>query len=255
MGEYDIRIARLSLPSEWERQAFDAFVLPVRDLGLTDEEENSFVRNAREAVDLIDWDTYTTTCETFLSLAGDLLKNCPLSVSDKTEVMHSMYIRFMEGRIRYFKYREHAERCPLSPVPVGEQDFHNTELASVFAHMPDQPEIAGWLKEINVRWNYEQLHMVSWFSGQLSVGRGKYSRSRPNHSAKTTYDRLLNPFSLLWITAALGEDKDIVIRAGHEINNFTSFRAKCGAVRRAIPWKRIHELALPLVEKERKAKN
>ena len=100
-------------------------------------------------------------------------------------------------------------------------------------------------------WNrYDQLHMVTWFSGQLSLGNGKYSRSRPNHSAKVTYERLLNPFSLLWIAAALGEDKDLVIRTGYEIKDYLTYRAKCGVVRRAIPWKRIYELALPLAAKE-----
>ena len=252
MGAYDIRMARLSLPSEWERLTFDAFVLPVHDLGLTEDEKTAFVRNAKAAVDCIDWETYTTTRQTFLSRAEDLLRIRPLTASVMADVRRSMYVRFMEGRIRYFKYREHVEHCPLPPVPVGERDFHNTELASVFAHLPDQPEVASWLEQIRVSWTYDQLHMVTWFSGQLSLGSGKYSRSRPNHSAKTTYERLLNPFSLLWIAAALGEDKDLVIRTGHEINDYTSWRAKCGVVRRAIPWRRIYELALPLVEKERK---
>ncbi len=159
----------------------------------------------------------------------------------------------MEGRIRYFEYLEKEERCPVPPVPVKEQDYHNTELASVFAHLTDQPEIRNWLEDIEVKWTYEQLHMVSWFSAQLSLGSGKYSRSRPNHSAKTTYERLLNPFSLLWIAAVLGENPDVVRQARYEMDAYTTWRAKCGVVRRAIPWSRIHELAAPLVEKERNA--
>ena len=136
-------------------------------------------------------------------------------------------------------------------MEVREKDFHNTEMATVFAHLPDQPGTAAWLKPLDISWTYDQLHMVTWFSCQLTLGSGKYSRSRPNHSAKATYERLLNPFSLLWIAAALGVERDLVEKTRKEIDGFVSWRAKCGVVRRAIPWKRIYELALPLIEKER----
>ena len=93
--------------------------------------------------------------------------------------------------------------------------------------------------------------MVNWFSCRLSPGRGKYSRIRPNHSTKVTYEWLVNPFSLLWIAAAPGEEKEVVVRARQEMEGYVSWRARCGVIRRAIPWKRIYELALPLVGKER----
>ena len=48
------------------------------------------------------------------------------------------------------------------------------------------------------------------------------------------------------VAAALGEDRDLVIRTGHEIRDYLTYRAKCDVVRRAIPWKRIYELAKPL---------
>ena len=246
----DVRAARMSFFGEEDRQTFDAFLLPLNDLGLTDKEKSNFVKKAVQAVYRLDWETYTTTRRSFLLGAEDLLKVRAMQPSDLLKIRDRMYVRFMEGRIRYFQFREQEENCPLEPVPVKEQDFHNTQMAAVFAHLPDQPEIRNWLREIRVKWDYDQLHMVTWFSGQLSLGSGNYSRSRPNHSAKTTYERLLNPFSLLWIAAALGEDKDLVIRTGHEIEEYATYRAKCGVVRRAIPWKRIYELALPLVEKE-----
>ena len=31
--------------------------------------------------------------------------------------------------------------------------------------------------------------MVTWFAGQLSLGKGDFARSRPNHSARVTYQR------------------------------------------------------------------
>ncbi len=246
----DVRTARMVLPWEWQKQTFDAFLLPFDELDLTDQEKNAWVRKAKGAVDRLDWETYTTTRKTFMLQAESLLKVRPMEPSDLLEIRDRMYVRFMEGRIRYFEYLERTECCPLDPIPVKEQDFHNTVMAAVFAHLPAQPEIRNWLREIDVKWDYDQLHMVTWFSGQLSLGSGNYSRSRPNHSAKVTYERLLNPYSLLWIAAALGEDRDLVIRTGHEINDYVSWRAKCGVVRRAIPWKRIYELAKPLAARE-----
>ena len=246
----DVRTVRMSFPWEWQKQTFDAFLLPLDDLGLTDKEKSAWVKKAKESVNRLDWETYTTTRKTFMLQAESLLRIRPMQSSDLLKIRDRMYVRFMEGRIRDFERREKEENCPLDPIPVREQDFHNTVMAAVFAHLPAQPEIRNWLREIDVKWDYDQLHMVTWFSGQLSLGSGKYSRSRPNHSAKVTYERLLNPFSLLWIAAALGEDKDLVIRTGYEIRDYLTYRAKCGVVRRAIPWKRIYELALPLAAKE-----
>lgn len=246
----DVRTIRASFPWEWQKQTFDAFLLPLDELGLVSRDKTIYVRKAAQAVNRLDWETYTTTRKTFMLQAESLLRIRPMQPSERLEIRDRMYVRFMEGRIQDFRLREQTEHCPLDPIPVGEQDFHNTVMAAVFAHLPAQPEVRNWLREIDVKWDYDQLHMVSWFSGQLSLGSGKYSRSRPNHSAKVTYERLLNPFSLLWIAAALGEDRDLVIRTGHEMEDYLTYRAKCGVVRRAIPWKRIYELALPLAETE-----
>ncbi len=252
----DIRKLRNTLPYGALRFVFDAFILPVNELPLSQPEEKAFGRLALKAARGIDWETYTTARRTFLAGADEMLRACVgrIPAEEFLGLRRRMYVRFMEGRIRYFEWQEEQEHAQLPAIPVGENDFHNTEMAALFAHMPFQPETADWLKTVPVSWIYDQLHMVTWFSGQLSLGSGKYSRSRPNHSARTTYERLLNPFSLLWIAAALGEDKDLVIKTGLEMQGYLSWRAKCGVVRRAIPWKRICELALPLVEKEREEK-
>ena len=123
-------------------------------------------------------------------------------------------------------------------------------MAEIFAMLPPQPETAEWLKEIGVCYEYDNLHMVTWFAGQLSLGEGFYSRSCPNHSAKKTYERLKNPWSLLWIAAALGEDPAVVKAVAREMEDYLSWTAKCGVIRRAVPWKRIYELALRMKERE-----
>ncbi len=129
------------------------------------------------------------------------------------------------------------------PFAVGRDDFHNRDMAMLFAHIPYDADIAKYLRTVDVFWEYEQLHMVTWFSGQLTLGKGYYSRKKPNHSAKITYQRLLNPYSLLWIAAALGEDREAVIRAGHAIEGQKSFMVMSNMVRKEIPRTRIYDLA------------
>lgn len=254
MGLHEIKKARNALHYEDVRQTFDAYVLPMAELHLRPEEEKAYVRNAALAASRIVWDSYDTVRESFQKQAEYLLQPYEerMPIQGMETMKCKMYVRFMEGRIRFF---EHLEKCEYSEFPtieVGDMDFHNTEMAAVFAHLPPQPEITGWLQELDISWDYDRLHMVTWFSGQLSLGSGKYSRSRPNHSAKVTYERLLNPFSLLWIAAAMGVDRDLVVRTRNEIDEYVSWRVKCDVIRRAIPWKRIYELALPLVEEERR---
>ena len=251
MGFPDIRFIRIHIPEEWQRLAFDALVMPLQDLGLTDRDQGEYAKRAAQAAPRITWTPYDLARRDFMREADALLRIRPQANQTVKEIRRRMYVCYMENRIRYYLAEEKREHCSLPPVEVREKDFHNTELAAVFAHLPDQPETAAWLKPLDISWTYDQLHMVTWFSCQLSLGSGKYSRSRPNHSAKTTYERLLNPFSLLWIAAALGVERDLVEKTRKEIDDYVSWRAKCGVVRRAIPWKRIYELALPLVEKER----
>ena len=241
-----------SVMPDWQKWTFDALLFPMEELNLSAEDEKKYAHLAVKAVRHICWTPYDEARAAFMCAANELLGNYVESIEEKARIRKRMYVRFMEGRIEYYIYMEKVECCPETPVAVGRMDFHNTEMASVFAHLPEQPEIEKWLQELDVRWTYDQLHMVTWFSCQLSLGSGKYSRSRPNHSAKVTYERLVNPYSLLWIAAALGVDKDLIVKTRKEINGYKSWRAKCGAVRRAIPWERIYELALPLVEDERK---
>ena len=155
-----------------------------------------------------------------------------------------MMRRFMIGRINTFQEIEREENFQGKCIEPGTEDLHNCDMAEIFAMLPPQPEVARYLKDIGVDYRYDHLHMVTWFVGQLSLGEGFYSRSCPNHSAKVTYERLKNPWSLLWIVAALGENPEVVISVGKEIKEYVSWTAKCCVIRRAVPWKRVYELAI-----------
>ena len=102
----DVRAARMCFSQEWERQTLDAFLLPLHDLGFLKREKTTFVRKAAEAVNRLDWETYTTTRRTFMMLAEDLLKIRSMPSSDLLKIRDRMYVRFMEGRIRYFQFLE-----------------------------------------------------------------------------------------------------------------------------------------------------
>ena len=252
MKENELKKIRNSLHYEWERQTWDAFMVPFDQLNMSEDEQRQYASQARHAAEHICWDTYDVVRRSFMNHCAKLLHEHGHSLSNKQEkqAKEQMYIRFMEGRISFFQYKEKQEAFQGDPIPVGQDDLHNVEMAAIFAHLPPQPEVASFLETIRVSWNYDQLHMVTWFSGQLSLGQGDYSRSRPNHSAKKTYERLLNPYSLLWIVAALGEDQEIVRQVAYEMRDYASYRAKCGVIRRAIPWKRIYGLAMDIKDNQ-----
>ena len=252
MTPHELKMLKYRLRSESEKQTLEALLVAPGILRLPRDAEKFYAAKALEAAREVDRENYRTERYSFLKLSEELLAPYAwLTREEKADMLRRMYTRYMEGRIRCFEQREREEHAELPPIEPGEDDFHNTTLAAVFAHLPPQPETAAWLKTIDVSWTYDRLHMVSWFSCQLTLGAGDYSRSRPNHSAKVTYERLLNPYSLLWIAAALGEDRGLVLRLGHEIKNYAAYRARCGVIRRAIPWKRIYGLALPLAEAEK----
>lgn len=94
-----------------------------------------------------------------------------------------------------------------------------------------------------VWWSTQKEHMVGWFSSQLTLGSGAYTRERTNSSARTTYNRLLSAGAFVWMAEALGEDPDIVRRAADAARNEPNARKRPALLRRHLPWDRIAELA------------
>lgn len=251
MTEQEIQKVRKSLKEEWHRQTFDAFLLGMEVLRLTGHDWEKYVKAARTAVDRVAWASYDTIRKSFMDQAEILLQDQGLFLDARNALKQRMYIRFMEGRIRYFEFLEQKEKYPEAPVPVGVADFHNTELAAVFAHLPEQAEVKERLKDLNIHWDYEQLHLVTFFSSQLSLGSGDRSRSRPNHSARVTYQHLVSPESILWIASMLGEKEETIRQAAGMAEQRQTYREKSVVIRNVIPWSRIYGLALTWVEKER----
>lgn len=128
---------------------------------------------------------------------------------------------------------------------IGDDDINVLDLADCFAcaHVdPDYIKQAEFLDTIGITYEYDQPHMVCWFSAQITLGSGNYSRTVPNYSSKLTYNRLNNPYSLLWIATVLGEDFDTIRKVSDEMNQKKNLAAMSGIVRKNIPFSRILEL-------------
>lgn len=228
---------------------WDAFRLPpeVDEFFSDDQRYLAFCRDAAKTVTKIKYDlsktNYLEIRELTEKLYRELLKKYHFPEESTDSAVHEMLVRFFLGRAQVFMAIEEEEDYQGDIPELTDDDMDTVDMAYTFAVLPEQPEIKSYLKEIQVTYDYEQLHMVTWFSGQVTLGDGKYSRQVPNHSAKMTYNRLLNPYSLLWIAAALGEKKETVIQAAREAESKKTFAAKCRVVRKAIPFDNIKALA------------
>lgn len=127
-------------------------------------------------------------------------------------------------------------------------DIHVRDFARVLRrlepHLPisDQYELDVPQKQ-GVWWSSQQEHMVRWFSDQNTRGSGAFTRSEPNTSARTTYNRLLAPAAFVWMAEALGEDAEVVQAAADAARAEPNARRRPGLLRRHLPWIRIAELA------------
>lgn len=235
----------MKLPYLDNIKTWEAFLAdPAFDDLLDDETFVVYAKDAADAANRVRYDAdYLTFFNSVVEEYRGLLEKYHYPEELMEESVYIMTVSFLEGRVVVFRQvsinEGGAEEIPEMP----EGDIDNYTMAMIFANLPPQPEIAAYLKKINVNFDYDHLHMVTWFSAQMNHGKGNYSRTEHNFSAKTTYNRLLNPYSLMWIAAALGEEREVVEKAAAEAEKVRSFASKCGAVRKEIPFSRILELA------------
>lgn len=204
---------------------------------------------AADAAKRVRYDTdYLTIFNSAVDEYKGLLAKYQYPEEEIEDSVHFMICKFLMGRVEVFRQISINEGGPEEIPEMPADDIDNFTMAMIFANLPPQPDVAAYLKEINVNYDYDHLHMVTWFSAQMHHGRGNYSRTEHNYSAKTTYNRLLNPYSLMWIAAALGEDPEVVRKAAAEAEKVKSYASKCGAVRREIPFDRILDLAVAMFD-------
>ena len=179
-----------------------------------------------------------TTAEKTFRLFYDQMK-FPAEKLD--EALDAFIVSFFNQCIDESQYRwENAHPDEEYPQDaVTSDDIDNLYFARILSCMRsgDGPEDdAAFCESIGVRYHYEQLHMCCWFSGQITNGAGQYSRDEINYSARTCYNRLLNPYSLLWIAVVMGADREEIKKAAEEMKDKKTNAAKCGTVRKHVPF-------------------
>ena len=150
--------------------------------------------------------------------------------TDETVVVYFQYI--IQQQLEYLEVDDGITELP--ELPDG--DLNNIFMADLFAILPDKAEDRVFCDSIGVNYDYEQLHMVTWFSSQVTRGGGHYSRFQPNFSSRVTYNRLLNASSLLWIGTVLGIDRESLRKAAAETAKKRTGAAAGGIVRRYAPF-------------------
>ncbi len=241
------------LPYMSDAMTFEAFCADLAvEAVLGEEKYLQFIHDAAKAVRNVRYDLrYDEIIALVVGEYITLLEKYEIPDDIVDASVFTMFQAFLNGRVQVFAQISRNEGAPDELPKMPEGDIDNLTMATIFAYLPPQPEIGDYLKEIGVDYDYDHLHMVTWFSAQMTHGDTPgYTRREHNYSAKTTYNRLLNPYSLMWIAAALEEDPEVVKKAAAEAEKVKTFAEKCGIVRKAVSFSRIYELALRMAEKE-----
>ena len=123
-------------------------------------------------------------------------------------------------------------------------DIHVSEMADILSQLAPMPPVTKALDAWGTVARDQKGHMIGWLVAQNSQGFGAYTRSKGNESARTAYNRFLNPGGLLWIAEVLGETETNLrkaVEAAKEAERI-NYRSRCTAFRKIIPFDRIMEL-------------
>jgi hypothetical protein len=81
----------------------------------------------------------------------------------------------------------------------------------------------------------QKEHWLGWLAEY--GGPGAYGRRRPSPtSARSVYNRIVEPKMLLWLIRAAGIGAEVVAEAEGEVERSTSMMQASGRVRQVVPW-------------------
>lgn len=120
------------------------------------------------------------------------------------------------------------------------RDFTNIQFSKFLQQLEEYPSISDayeqrYPQKQGVWYSSQREHMVGWFRSQSTLGGGNSTRSTPNRSAKTAYNRLLSPGGLIWIGDTLGADPVLVQSAAEAAVAEPEYRKRCAAIRAILP--------------------
>lgn len=215
----------------------------------SDEEIVQMMKEFKEyAENDFDHTDYLTERQSIEECFISVVKNHHYPEEKYPEAVDGLVVRYCEYRIQGQLDIAKRENYQGELPALGENDLDTVDMAYLFARIPYIKEDDEFCESIGVTYDYDQLHMSVWFSAQVTMKKGPYSRSVPNHSARTTYNRLLNPYSLLWICTILGEDKELLRKAAEEMETKGSPASKCAVIRKYVPFDRVLELAKAIMK-------
>ena len=123
-------------------------------------------------------------------------------------------------------------------------DMDVITFCKVFEVLTPFPDAVQNLDKWGSPYKSQKAHVVNWFASQKTTGSGAYTRQVGNSSARTCYNRLLNPGMLIWMAAVLGADEGKIEHAtaaaieAEKIN----YRKRCTAFRELFPFEEILRL-------------
>ena len=110
-----------------------------------------------------------------------------------------------------------------------------TLIAPLPEHLPHtrKPETA--LGGYSLNYSSQREHWLRWLNEY--DGPGAFGRTRFDHDAAFAYNHCGCPAMALWLGEASGVSKRLVTTAARSaLQRPGRFSAKCGAIRRVIPW-------------------
>ncbi len=228
----------------------DPFITDFRNMiSLVDDTElsqavNEFMKIAHNT---FRWENYLearTTAEKTFRL---FYAQCRYPEDKLEEAVKKFIISFfnenIDENLREWQEEQGKEKYPTETQT--EDDIDNIQLSRFFARLSeitDEEANKDFCSRIGVRYDYEQLHMCCWFSVEITHDGGYHSRKTISYSARTSYGRLLNPRSLLWIGIVMGADRDELRAASDEMGSARDNKTKCGIVRKHVPFDEIRRL-------------
>ena len=123
-------------------------------------------------------------------------------------------------------------------------DLDIISFCRVFEVLTPLPDAVERLDKWGSPYKNQKAHVLNWFFAQKTTGSGAYTRQQGNRSARTCYNRLLNPGMLIWMAAVLGaDDRKIEQATASAIEaEKVNFRKRCSAFREIFPFEEIMRL-------------
>lgn len=218
---------------------------------LDEETKLLYAKDAAQSARRVRYDVpYDEIIRILISEYEALQKKYGFTDDNISQAVYYVIQSFLNGRIEVSHKIMVNEGWPDDDPELPENDIDNHRMACIFANLPPQPEVADYLAKIDVNYIYEHLNMVNKFSSQSRFGFKCGFKKEHIFSARTTYNNMFEPYSLLWIAAVLGENPEIVKNAADEAEKMKTKPEKSKTVRRFIPFGRIHELAIRMEAEE-----